>query len=330
MKKIAIYLILAIFFCPGICPAGGFSEHFIGINYGAYHYDGQHPGTPISPAQIKEDLGKIANANFKYVRTFTVADGLDQVPLIAKTYYPNLRICLGVHENGCNHDETKGQLDLAIAVANSNNNVVAIVVGDECLPGDARAEDCPVSVATLCGDLKYVRARVKSTVIATTNLTWGAAHDNHVAELKACSYIDVWMINIYPFYNSPGAPTPDGIPCEEKPIRDNLDWNYKEFNRIYGDTGKQILVGEHGWPSAGGNFGISHPGAPCEQSYVHWTSRWFADNHWSCFYFEMFDEPWKLGEPGEIGPHWGLFDKDGKPKFELYWSGSRDLLLLSD
>jgi exo-beta-1,3-glucanase (GH17 family) len=318
MKKVITLLILALVSLPANSLAGGFAEQFIAINYGPYHLKDsgtqqyQQPGNTIPPDQIKTDLGLIAAANFKYVKTFTVADGMDQVPLIAKTYYPNLKICLGVYEDGCNHAETQRQLDLAIASANSNDNVVAIIVGDECLPGDARAGSCPVLVATLCNDLKYVRERVKPAVIVTTDLSFGAAHDNFVQELKACPYIDVWMINTYPFY------TPGGLPCEEKAIRDNLDWNYNEFNaqKYYGSTGKQILLGEHGWPTTGGDYGISHPSVPNQQLYFRVTSKWFQEKKWSAFYFEFFDEPWKSAdnEPGGIGPHWGLSYSNGARK----------------
>ncbi|MCX5890865.1 MAG: hypothetical protein NTY36_15670 [Deltaproteobacteria bacterium] len=336
MKKVITLLFLALVSLPANSLASGFAEQFNGINYSPYHLKDkvtnqwQQPGNTIPPDQIKTDLGLIAEGNFKYVRTFTVADGMDQVPVIAKTYYPNLKICLGVHEDGCKHDETQSQLDLAVAAANSNDNVAAIIVGDECLTGDARAEapgHCPVSVATLGDDLKYVRERVKPAVIVTTDLSFGAAHDNHLAELKACPYIDVWMINSYPFYQ------PDGTLCDEQAIRDNLDWNYNEFNGpdYYGSTGKQILLGEHGWPTAGGDYGISHPSIKNQALYFHITDNWLREKKWSAFYFEFFDEPWKSldNEPGGIGPYWGLSYSNGARK----WASAvppLNLLLIMD
>jgi exo-beta-1,3-glucanase (GH17 family) len=33
------------------------------------------------------------------------------------------------------------------------------------------------------------------------------------------------------------------------------------------------------------------------------------------FYFSSFDEAWKMGAEGEVGANWGLWDKDGQPKF---------------
>ena len=33
------------------------------------------------------------------------------------------------------------------------------------------------------------------------------------------------------------------------------------------------------------------------------------------FYFSSFDESWKTGPEGDVGAHWGLWDKNEKLKF---------------
>ena len=33
------------------------------------------------------------------------------------------------------------------------------------------------------------------------------------------------------------------------------------------------------------------------------------------FYFSSFDEPWKVGDEGDVGAFWGIWDKDLKLKF---------------
>ena len=33
------------------------------------------------------------------------------------------------------------------------------------------------------------------------------------------------------------------------------------------------------------------------------------------FWFAAFDEAWKVDAEGDVGAFWGLWDKDGKPKF---------------
>ena len=41
----------------------------------------------------------------------------------------------------------------------------------------------------------------------------------------------------------------------------------------------------------------------------------FHDRHVEVFYFAAFDEAWKVGAEGDVGAFWGLWDKDGQPKF---------------
>ena len=33
--------------------------------------------------------------------------------------------------------------------------------------------------------------------------------------------------------------------------------------------------------------------------------------------FELFDEPWKAGQEGTVGAHWGMLDADRRMKFPL-------------
>jgi exo-beta-1,3-glucanase (GH17 family) len=73
-------------------------------------------------------------------------------------------------------------------------------------------------------------------------------------------------------------------------------------------------VGETGWPSAGPANGAAVPGGDNQAHYLRSLSRYATSNGVSVFLFEMFDEPWKSAFES-VGPHWGLFDGDGRPKF---------------
>lgn len=327
MKKMVILLSLALLLGPTLAQAvNRFPERFTGVNYGPFHKDGQAPGKPIPPEQIRDDLKLMANAKFTYIRTYAVDDGIDQIVPLAHQYYPHLKICVGVHESSEEHDNpnnphsTQAQLIKAVSLANQYPNVVGIVVGNECLKGDPQAGSQWVSAQTLLKDLAYVRQHLipgrKNKVVLTSCLTFAAAHGdtaddggNIRDQLKAnCSNIDIWMINIYPWYK------PGGIDCTGAALRENLDWNYNEFTGIYGDTGRPIMIGEIGWPTAGSPNGISIPSIANQKTHTTVVCKWLTDHKWNGFLFEMFDEPWKSNE-GDIGPHWGLHDKNGQPKW---------------
>ena len=43
--------------------------------------------------------------------------------------------------------------------------------------------------------------------------------------------------------------------------------------------------------------------------------RWREEDGIEIFYFSSFDETWKVDAEGDVGAYWGLWDKDGHPKF---------------
>jgi glucan 1,3-beta-glucosidase len=34
------------------------------------------------------------------------------------------------------------------------------------------------------------------------------------------------------------------------------------------------------------------------------------------FYFSSFDEAWKIGDEGDVGAYWGVYDKDENLKYQ--------------
>jgi exo-beta-1,3-glucanase (GH17 family) len=43
--------------------------------------------------------------------------------------------------------------------------------------------------------------------------------------------------------------------------------------------------------------------------------QWAEDEGVEVFYFEAFDETWKVGAEGDVGAYWGLWDAQGAPKY---------------
>ncbi|MFZ5448336.1 MAG: glycosyl hydrolase family 17 protein [Thermodesulfobacteriota bacterium] len=308
----------AYYFGGGYYEADG---SFVGVDYGPFHLPGQNQGSTISTTQLQSDLAIMAQ-KFDYVKTYTVGNGLDQLPSIAQTYYPNMKIVLGVeiysdpNSGYVTSSQSWADLQTAINLANTYTNVVGIIVGNECLSGDPQHASNYVTDADLVYDLKTayegLSASRRQNVTVTTDLSFGAADGAHGSYLRqyASDYIGAWMINIYPWYAGP-----NGTPATQSAIEANLNWNYDHFTALYANTGKNITIGETGWPSAGTSYGQSVASVANEQLYVTTASNWMVSKGWSGFLFEMFDEAWKVNE-GDIGPHWGLYDGDGTAKFD--------------
>jgi len=297
-KLFILVAVLTLSLCGGSLLAAPVPA-FVGVNYGPFHKDGQIPGTPISNSQFLADL-KIMAQKFTYIKTYAVdkQSRLDQLVPLAALRYPNLKIYLGIYEDGTNHSGvTQPQLDLAIAQANKYPNTVAcVVVGNECLPTDSTP--VPVSVQQLITDLQYVRNKITNkNILVTTCLGYQAAitYGNQLA--PSCDFM---MVNIYPFY---GQVSINGA-------WQNLVNAYNMFVNQF--AGKQVVVGETGWPSAGPANGSAAPSVANEQDCI---SQILAQGSQlgPIFLFEAFDEPWKT--ENAWAPHWGLWNKNGNAKF---------------
>lgn len=274
---------------------------FIGIDYGPFHVQGQQPSTPVPIAQLTSDLATLS-AKFGYIKTYGVdsESNLDKIVPIAATSYPNLRIYQGVFEDtSYNSGANKTYLDKAISLANQYpNTVAAIVVGNECLKTDSNPN--PIRVEQLQQDLQYVRSRLNkgSKVKVTTGLGYAAAY---AYGQQLLPYVDSIMVNIYPFY----------APVSIDQAMGNLRSAYQGFKAKF--PGKPVLIGETGWPSDGGANGAAVPSLANEQAYTKGVYR-NAAQLGSTFLFSAFDEPW-LSVQNSWGPHWGLWNSDGTPKF---------------
>ncbi|RJR35920.1 MAG: hypothetical protein C4567_14225, partial [Deltaproteobacteria bacterium] len=204
---------------------------------------------------------------------------------------------------------------LAIQQANTYPNVVqAVVVGNECLNTDSNPN--PVSVQQLITDLQQVRNGIANkNVLVTTCLGYASAQTYGSQLLPYC---DLMMVNIYPFYAGP-----NGIGIDQ--AWSNLSTNYGNFVNQF--SGKQVLVGETGWPSAGTPNGSAVPSIANEQTCI---TQILANGPslGPIFTFEAFDEPWKT-ENG-WAPNWGIWDKNGSSKINFGTYLTRDSAWLPD
>ena len=78
---------------------------------------------------------------------------------------------------------------------------------------------------------------------------------------------------------------------------------------------KPVIIAETGWPGKGQPVAGAVPSAENAMKYFIDVQQWAKGEGVKLFYFSSFDEPWKLAQEGEVGTQWGLWDKDGKPKY---------------
>jgi exo-beta-1,3-glucanase (GH17 family) len=249
--------------------------------------------TYIGPAQIDQDLGQLAKVT-DCVRTYSVDFGLDQVPEIAQRH--GLKVLLGLWVSS-HTDRTQYQISTGVALANRFPDVVrAVIVGNEAL---LRGE---VSPTTLAETIRGVKARIKIPV------TYADVWEFWLRYRELASVVDFVTIHILPYW--------EDDPVAARGAADHVDAIRKRVVESF--PGKEIVIGEVGWPSAGRMREGALP-SPANQARV------MADvldrgkrEHFRVNVIEAFDQPWKRALEGTVGGHWGLFD-DATRRQKFVW-----------
>ncbi len=257
-----------------------------GISFSPY-MDGQSPGTEIGEAQIRERLA-IIQPYVHWIRSFSCIEGNQEIPRIA--HENGLKTMVGV---GLSEDREMNEIELAngIEVARAGHaNILA--VGNEILLRRDLTEDELIA---------YIqRAREGAPGVPVSYVDAYFLFENHPRVAEAC---DMLLVNCYPFWESCAA---DYAILYMKEM-------YRRARNVAGD--KPVIISETGWPTVGSAFGAAVPSYENALEYFIRTFQWAEEDGIEIFYFSSFDESWKVGDEGDVGAYWGLWDKDGNLKY---------------
>jgi exo-beta-1,3-glucanase (GH17 family) len=276
-----------------------FDNPYLGIGkipvcVGHFTKQGQNPnyGSVVPESQIAEQyeiIKKYSNA----VRTYSSTHGNEHAAKYAKKY--GLKLYLGVWI-GSDDSANEAEIESAIQLA-SQGLVDSIIVGCEVLlRGDKTEEEL----------IDYIN-RVKShvSVPVTYAETWGIWWNNGNGRQALANAVDYIMIQCHPYWEK--------IPNEQ--AVNHIASAYDKVKSLYPD--KKICIGETGWPSDGLANGMAIPSQVNQRRFLTEFVDWARANNVDYFVFEFFDEPWKSGEPYEVGTHWGFFTSDYNIKPEI-------------
>lgn len=258
-----------------------------GLSFSPY-VEGQGPGTVLEEDQIRERLA-IIEQHTRWIRTFSCTEGHELIPAIARE--KNLKTMVGVWlDDDREHNEL--ELENAIRIAN-DGHVDILAVGNEVLLRGELTED----------ELLDYMQRAKEGAPGV-DVGYVDAYFEFVDHPRITAACDVLLANCYPFW--------EGCPAEHALLY------MKDMYRRVCDVanGKRVIVSETGWPNIGTAEGAAVPSFENAVKYFVDTCRWADAEDIEIFYFSSFDESWKVGAEGDVGAYWGLWDKDGRPK---YW-----------
>ncbi|MDO9412709.1 MAG: beta-(1-6) glucans synthase [Pseudolabrys sp.] len=249
------------------------------------------PNTQIPAAQIEADLTQLAKLT-SCVRIYAVDQGLEHVAPIAEKL--GLKVLQGFWISN-NAEKTKIQFEAAVGIANRYPDTVrAVVVGNEVLlRGDMSATD-------LAATIRAMKARVKVPV------TYADVWEFWLRSPDVAAAVDFVTIHILPYW--------EDFPIPAETAGKHIDAIRRQVVAAF--PGKEVIIGEVGWPSAGRMREGAQP-SPANQARVIQDVLALAKrDNVKVNVIEAFDQPWKRALEGVVGGHWGLFDDaDHKAKF---------------
>jgi exo-beta-1,3-glucanase (GH17 family) len=237
----------------------------------------------VSPEDIQEDLAELAKVT-RCVRTYSVDNGLDKVPELASKV--GLKVLLGIW---IGNDRAKNALlsDIAVSLAKDYPDAVkAIIVGNEVmLHGDLTP-----------GDLRETIRSVKSRV--SVPVSYADVWEYWLRYRELSDVVDFVTVHILPYW--------ENSPVRAEDAAAHVVAIAKQVAVAF--PGKEILIGETGWPSSGRMREGAIPSRANQARVVSDILDLAKRENFHVNLIEAYDASWKREWEGTVGGNWGLFD----------------------
>ena len=255
------------------------------VSYAPFRGD-QTPHDPtliVRPEQIAEDLAELAKVS-KCIRTYSIDNGLDKVPELASKV--GLKVLLGVWI-GRDRAKNAQLADIAVSLVKDHpGTVTAVIVGSEVL---LRGE---MTVADLRQIIRSVKPRVNVPV------TYADVWEFWLRYREVGEDVDFVTAHFLPYW--------EDVPPRAEEAAAHVDEIRKQVVAAF--PGKEILIGETGWPSHGRMRDGALASRVNQARFISEILERARQDNFRVNFFEAYDEPWKRRWEGTVGGYWGLFD----------------------
>ena len=255
------------------------------VSYAPFR-EGQTPlvlTTHIAPEQIAQDLAQLAKIS-DCVRTYSIENGLDQVPALAAKV--GLKVIQGIWL-GSSRLKNLAQISTVVRLTKEYPGVItAVVVGNEVL---LRGE-------MMTSDLAATIRSVKSQV--SVPITYADVWEYWLRNREIYEAVDFVTIHILPYW--------EDFPIRAKYAAAHVDAIRKRMAVAF--PGKEILIGETGWPSEGRMREGALPSRTNQARVVSEILGLAKQENFRVNLIEAYDQPWKRQLEGTVGGYWGLLD----------------------
>src|SRR5450631_1583948 len=241
------------------------------------------PTTHIEPEQIAQDLAQLAKIT-DCVRTYSIDNGLDQVPALAAKV--GLKVIQGIWL-GSNRLKNLAQISTVVALTKQYPAVISsVVVGNEVL---LRGE---MTTADLAATIRSVKSQVAVPV------TYADVWEYWLRNREVYDAVDFVTIHILPYW--------EDFPIRAKYAAAHVDLIRQQIAIAFPD--KEILIGETGWPSEGRMREGALPSRTNQARVVSEILSLAKRENFRVNLIEAYDQPWKRQLEGTVGGYWGLID----------------------
>jgi exo-beta-1,3-glucanase (GH17 family) len=239
--------------------------------------------TRIAPEQIAQDLAQLAKIS-DCVRTYSIENGLDQVPGLAAKV--GLKVMQGIWL-GSDRFKNLAQISTVIGLTKQYPDVISsVVVGNEVL---LRGE---MTAADLAAIIRSVRSQV------TVPVTYADVWEYWLRNREIYDAVDFVTIHILPYW--------EDFPIRARYAASHVDAIRRQVAVAF--PGKEILIGETGWPSEGRMRAGALPSRTNQARVVSEILAMAKRENFRVNLIEAYDQPWKRQLEGTAGGYWGLID----------------------
>jgi exo-beta-1,3-glucanase (GH17 family) len=267
-----------------------------GIAYSPYRKNQSPINGPYSNLEeIENDIRLLSSATDK-IRIYGI-DGNNQfIPDIAQKYNVKIAITLLLSGDKTDNDE----IEKAVQLANKYDSIYTIIVENEGLYRNTLSEEQII---------KYLD-QTREKLNPRCTITIAEPIGNWLNHKEIAKHVDYAMINYYPYW----------IGLDINGAADSV---FKEYKNVKDNLGKDVVIGETGWPSSGRASKLAVPSLENQQKFISGLRDISDKNKIEYILFEAFDERWKLKDqfdldgPNDVENHWGLFYENGTLKESL-------------
>ncbi|KAJ2813979.1 glycoside hydrolase 3 protein [Coemansia furcata] len=246
---------------------------------------------------VRDDLSVLSKYT-NQVRLYSVNDCNQGEPVLRAMENTDWKVQLGMWVSDVEsvYQADKTELLRLAGVFDFKKHVSAVIVGNEAI---YRKEQTSAQIA----------AKVRDTKAALTKIGLG---DIPVTASETWPYYDPTLIAAVDYVNVHAFPFWEGTPIEG--AQDKVFEHIYNIQKLAGT--KKVVVGETGWPDAGGNFDASVPSLANEQRYMKEFICRANLEKIDYIWFSAFDEAWKpVTNASDVETHWGVLKGDKSPKF---------------